>query len=368
MKHNLHEIVAHFPLEGVFLGAAPYGNGHINDTYVSRWDVGGRVVHSLQQRINHMIFREPLKVMDNILRVTRHLRERLSKRPGADPARECLTVVPARDGQPCYVDPGGNCWRTYVFVERARSYDVCEGPRQAREAAQAFGRFQQLLVDLPGGRLHETIPFFHHTPRRFAALEQAIATAPAERRAAAGPEIEFALARRDTTSVVTDLLESGRMPVRTTHNDTKLSNVLIDDSTGRGVCVIDLDTVMGGAALYDFGDLVRTCTPTAPEDEPDLARVQFRMDVFEALVEGYLQYGREFLTPVELEHLPFAGPLITFTIGIRFLADYLAGDVYFKVHRPGHNLERARVQFRMMAHMESRRRDMEAAVRRWAAG
>ncbi len=365
-KHDLAQVVPHFPIEGRFLGAEPYGSGHINDTYVSYWDVGGRKVRSLQQRINHAIFKNPPGVMDNILLVTRHLRRKLEQVPGSEPDRETLTVVPARDGTPYYRDPEGNYWRTYIFIEGAATYDVCQGPAQAAEAARSFGRFQQLLADLPADQLHETIPFFHHTPRRFATLEDAIARDAANRCASVRPEIEFALAHRNLAASVTSLLESGEMPVRVTHNDTKLNNVMLDDRTGRGVCVIDLDTVMKGSVLYDFGDMMRTCTRTSVEDETDLSTVTVDMQVFEAATKGYLETAREFLKPIERDMLALSCRLITFTIGIRFLADYLAGDVYFKTHHPNQNRDRCRVQFRMISEMERLQREMEAIVRKHA--
>jgi hypothetical protein len=367
MKHDIEKIVTHFQIEGKYLDGCPYGSGHINDTYRTRWQQKERIYPSLQQRINHTVFRKPQEVMENILRVTRHLHEKLSALAHADPDREALTVVPSRDGRFWYTDPEGNYWRTYLFIENAQTYNVCENPQQAEEAARSFGRFQNLLTDLPGGPLHETIPFFHHTPRRFQTLEEAIAGDTHNRAASAGPEIAFALHRKEMVSTVTALMENGRIPTRITHNDTKLNNVMIDDRSGKGICVIDLDTVMGGSALYDFGDLVRTCTPTSAEDELDLDQVHMRLDLFEALAHGYLAEAT-FLNPVEIDLLAFAGRLITFNIGIRFLTDYLVGDTYFKIHRPGHNLDRARVQFKMIEEMEIKEKEMQRIVRRYAAG
>ncbi|MBN1670541.1 MAG: aminoglycoside phosphotransferase family protein [Kiritimatiellae bacterium] len=363
MDYDLAEIVKHFPLAGTFAGAAPYGSGHINDTFRSRFRLGARTVYTIQQRINHNVFKNPPELMDNILRVTEHIRGKLAAAPGADPDRETLTVIRAADGKPYHRDAAGNTWRTYIFIDGARTYDVCTGPAQAREAAKAFGKFQQMLVDLPGPRLRDTIPYFHHTPRRFAALEAAIARDSHNRCAAAKAQIEFAMARKHETTLVTDLLESGAIPERITHNDTKLNNVMLDDADGRGVCVIDLDTVMPGSALYDFGDLVRTTTRTCKEDEPDPAKVLFDIAMFEALAQGYLETAGAFLAPKERDLLTFAGRLITFTIGIRFLTDYLAGDVYFKTHRPGQNLDRTNVQFRMIAQMEDQQERMETIVR-----
>lgn len=368
LKHDLEEITRHFPLQGKYIGAEPYGTGHINDTYITRWDVNGKEAIWLQQRINHNVFKDPPKLMENILRVTHHLQQRLSAIPGTDPKRETLNVIPARDGKPFHRDAEGNYWRTYVFISGARTYDVCQGPDQAFAAAAAFARFQQLLVDLPGGRLYDTIPFFHHTPRRFAALEEALKKDGTNRAASVQEELDFAFARREMTPVITDMLEKGEIPERITHNDTKLNNVMIDDVTGEGISVIDLDTVMSGTVLYDFGDMVRTSACSSPEDERDLATVTFRQDMFEALVRGYMEHGAAFLTPVEVKYLAFSARLITFTIGIRFLADHLMGDVYFKTHRPGHNLDRARVQFKMVENMEVAADRMEAIVQRCRSG
>ncbi len=273
-------------------------------------------------------------------------------------SRRVLTLVPARDGRPYYCDEHGNHWRAYVFIEQARSYDAVETPKQAFEAARAFGRFQELLSDLPSPRLHDTIPDFHHTPKRFAALEKAIAADAANRAKLAAPEIEFAQRRK----AMTGILLAANLPERVTHNDTKLNNVLIDDATGEGVCVIDLDTVMPGVALYDFGDMVRTTTSPAKEDDLDLSKVRMQFRMFEALVRGYLESAGGLLTRDEKRHLAFAGKLITFEIGIRFLADYLAGDLYFRVHRKNHNLDRCRTQFKLVESIEQQEAEMSRLV------
>jgi Ser/Thr protein kinase RdoA (MazF antagonist) len=241
---------------------------------------------------------------------------------------------------------------------------VVRSPAQAESAAKAFGAFQALLADLPGERLHETIPDFHHTPSRFARFQAALAKDSHGRAAAAGPEIAFALARASEVSVVVDALRDGSLPERVTHNDTKLNNVLLDDITQEGVCVIDLDTVMPGSALYDFGDLVRTSTSPATEDETDLSRVRMQLPMFAALVRGYLTSARGFLTPREKELLPFAGKLITLEIGLRFLTDWLEGDTYFKIKRPMHNLDRCRTQFKLVASIEEQLPTMQEIVER----
>lgn len=362
MKHDLTTIVEHFEIPGTFLAARPYGSGHINDTYLVTMQSEGREVPWIIQRINHEIFTDVPGLMENICRVTEHVRRRLAAEGGHDVERETLTVIPATDGKPFYQDADGQYWRTYVFLTGARTYDEVRDGRMAREAARAFGTFQNLLMDLPAPPLHETIPFFHHTPTRFGHLEQAIRADAKNRAATCSPDIEFALARKNMTTVLTERIETGELPLRVTHNDTKINNVMIDDQEGTGICVIDLDTVMPGTVLYDFGDQIRTTTGTAAEDEQDLAKVRFQLDMFEELVRGYTETTRDFLLPAERQYLAFSGRLITFEIGIRFLTDYLSGDVYFKTHRPGHNLDRARTQFEMVRQMECQEEAMENIV------
>ena len=367
MHHKPAEIAAQFDVPARFVDAMPHGSGHINDTYLSRWDRHGHCVRYIIQRINHHVFKEPALLMDNIDRVTRHLRAKLEALPGANLERECLSILRTVNGSLVHCDDQGDYWRMYNFVDGTRTYDLCTAPHQAFEAAKAFGRFQRLVADLPGDRLHDTIPFFHHTPRRLQALEHAVRLDSHGRCAEARDAIDFVLARAEFTSIVTAGLERGVLPERITHNDTKLNNVLMDEQTDRAVCVIDLDTVMNGSALYDFGDMVRTCGRTSTEDERDLNKVQVNLDAFEALARGYLEGAAGFLKPAEVDLLVAAGRLITLTIGIRFLTDFLAGDVYFKTHRPGHNLDRARVHFRLVAEMEKLDGRMQAIVDRAAA-
>jgi aminoglycoside phosphotransferase (APT) family kinase protein len=354
--HDLRGLARQFQIFGEFLSAEPYGSGHINDTYCAVFDQAGTRVRYIFQRINHLVFKNPVAVMENISRVTAHLGAKLAGQK--DRSRRALTLVPGRDGRSFQRDEQGNYWRVYLFIERARTYDTVDTPAQAFQAAKAFGRFQKLLADLPAPRLHDTIPDFHHTPKRFAALEQAIAADAANRAKLAQPEIDFALQRKSIVSVLLD----ANLPTRVTHNDTKVNNVMLDDATGEGICVVDLDTLMPGLALYDFGDTVRTATSPAKEDERDLSRVMMQFPRFEALVRGYLSEAGEFLTPAEKRLLAFSGKLITFEIGIRFLTDHLAGDVYFKVHRQGHNLDRARAQFKLIESIERQEERMNKLV------
>jgi Ser/Thr protein kinase RdoA (MazF antagonist) len=363
---DLAAVARAFPLLGRFRSGEPHGRGHINDTFAVTLDQAGTAVRYIFQRINHRIFKDVPALMENISRVTAHATLKSTERGDAD-SRRALTLVPARDGKPYHRDADGGWWRCYLFIEGARTHDLIENPQQAREAARAFGEFQQLLVDLPGGRLHETIPDFHHTRRRFETLQRAIAADAHGRAAQVAEEIAFVRSRESLVDCLLDLLKRGELPERITHNDTKLNNVMIDDVTQTGVCVIDLDTVMPGLALYDFGDMVRSATNSAEEDERDLSRVSARLPIFEALVEGYLAAARSFLNDAEISHLATSGRLITLEIGMRFLTDFLEGDVYFKTRRPGHNLDRARNQFAMVRSMEAQAAEMEAIVKKHAA-
>jgi thiamine kinase-like enzyme len=358
------EICRHFQIDGTLVEIVPYGGGYINDTLLGVYGTPAGPARYIHQRINHNVFRQPEKVMENIQRVTCYARERIQA-AGGNPDRETLTLVPARDGRFFVQASDGSYWRTYTFIEGARTYDIAENLDQVYHAARAFGIFQKLLDDLPGGRLHETIPNFHHTRKRFDAFLRALASDPAHRAAGVQAEIDFILRREKDASIVVDLLAQGRLPERVTHNDTKLNNVLIDDQSGEGICVIDLDTMMPGSALYDFGDLVRMGTATAAEDEQDLSRVGVDLRLFGALARGYLDSTRDFLTPTELDLLIFGGRLITYEQIIRFLGDYLNGDVYYKINRPGHNLDRARTQIKMLEEMERKQNEMEALVRRY---
>jgi len=355
-QHNFTAIAAEFDIAGEFSGAIPYGSGHINDSYCVTFKHSGASSRFILQRINHHIFQNPAALMDNIQRVTAHLAAKAAGQP--DSARRVLTLIPARNGNTWHVDAQGNHWRMYRFIEGAHSYDTVESQQQAFQAGKAFGHFQQLLVDLPPPRLHHTIPDFHHAPKRLAALQNAAAADLAGRACSAQPEIAFALERKPITTI---LLEAG-LPERVTHNDTKINNVMLDDTTGEAICVIDLDTVMQGLVPYDFGDMVRTTTSTASEDERDLSLVAMQFPLYEALLRGYLASAASFLTTAEKELLAFSGKLITLEIGMRFLTDYLAGDTYFKVHRHGHNLDRCRTQFKLVESMEQQEERMRQLV------
>ena len=357
---RLHAVAAQFQFRGEAVAFVPYGNGHINDTYLVTCNGACAPVRYILQHINRHVFHSPAVVMQNIERVTAHLAAQVAHDP--DRARRALTLVPARDGSNWHVDADGETWRAYPFIENARSYETATSVEQAFQAAEAFGRFQQQLASLPSPRLHETIPDFHHTPRRFAALQQAIAADVKGRAKLAQPEIDFALAHESIAGVLIEASLHTDLPERITHNDTKFNNVLLDNATGESLCVVDLDTVMPGLALYDFGDMVRTTTSPAAEDEQDLSKVTMQFPLFEALVRGYLATAGGFLSETEKKFLAFSGKLITFEVGIRFLADYLAGDTYFKIHREGHNLDRCRTQFKLVESIELQEEKMNRLV------
>jgi len=355
-NRNIGAVARQFQIRGKAASITPYGNGHINDTYCAVFVNGNAPERYILQHINGHIFKNPVALMENVERVTSHLAAQMADHPDRD--RRVLTLIPTHSGQSWHVDEEGKYWRTYRFIDNARTYEAVESPQQAYQAARAFGHFQQLLAELPAPRLHDTIPDFHHTPKRFAALEQAIAADVANRAKDALAEIEFALARKAIAGVLLD----ANLPERVTHNDTKFNNVMLDDATGEGICVIDLDTVMPGLALYDFGDMVRTTTSPAKEDEQDLAKVTMQFSMFEALVRGYLASAGGFLTKEEKQHIAFAGKLITFEQGIRFLTDYLACDTYYKVHREGQNLDRCRTQFKLIESIEQQEERMNRLV------
>lgn len=361
-QYGLRTVISAFTLRGEFVSGESYGSGHINDTYAVVMNQAGTLVRYILQRINQNVFKQPGAVMENIERVTSHLHARTEKKFAADASRRSLTLVRARDGNAWHVDEAGNYWRCYFFIEGARTYDQIETPQQACAAARAFGEFQKQLADLPAPRLHETIPHFHDTRSRFEALRRAIAADSRNRAALVRDEIAFALRREAIVDVLLRAQADGELPERVTHNDTKLNNVMLDDHTGEGICVIDLDTVMPGLTLYDFGDMCRTACRPAAEDELDLSKVTVRVDMFEALARGYLSSAGDFLVKAEKERLAFSARLITFEIGLRFLTDYLEGDKYFKIHRPSHNLDRARVQFRMVESFEKDEAELDRIV------
>ncbi len=363
-EKQLQEISKKFQIYGEILHAETFKIGHINETYSATYDQGGMRVRYIHQKINKGVFKNPPAVMKNVMRVTTHIRRKLEAQNARDITRRSLIVIPTRDGRSHYCNSDGEYWRTFVFVEGVQTFEAVQSPDQAFQAGRAFGEFQSLLVDLPGERLHETIPNFHNTRKRFAALEQAIQKDHYNRAKDAKAEIAFATKREPIVDIILDAMAKKKIPERITHNDTKFNNVMLDTLTGDAKCVVDLDTVMPGCALYDFGDMVRTTTSPTLEDERDLSKVSMNMSTFKRLAQGYLSTAGGFLTRAEKSHLAFAGKLITFEIGIRFLTDFLSGDTYFRIHRPAHNLDRCRTQFKLVETIERQEREMQKFVDR----
>ena len=355
---NLIEIIKAYPEFGKYIGYRPITDGHINDTYVIKYETtNGECLQYLLQRINVNVFKKPIELMENVCGVTSFLREKIEKE-GGDPTRETLTVYPAKDGKNYVMADDGGCWRMYNYVDDTYSINELTSPDDFRSAALSFGNFQNQLADYPIETLHETIPNFHNTPSRFKDFLEALDKNASGRKDAAKPEIDFVLEREKDCSVITDLLNCGDLPLRVTHNDTKLNNVLFDKKTNKGICVVDLDTVMPGSSLYDFGDSIRFGANTAAEDETDLSKVSLSLEYFKAYVEGYLETAGPSLTENEIKYLPFAAKLLTFECGIRFLGDFINGDVYFKVDYPEHNLIRARTQFKLVEDIEAKYNEM----------
>lgn len=355
----------HFPHEGRLIENEPYGNGHINDTFLLKYKLcDGSIKRVILQRMNHEIFKHPVELMENVLGVTSFLKEKIIAN-GGDPERETLNVITTDEGLPYYKDETGNYWRAYRFIENATSYDTVEKPEDFYASAVAFGHFQMLLADYPAHTLHETIKGFHDTKARFARFEQVVAEDIMGRAKDVQEEIQFVLDRRDVAEVLGDMQASGELPLRVTHNDTKLNNIMLDNKTGEAICVIDLDTVMPGLAVNDFGDSIRFGASTGAEDERDLSKIQCDMELYELYTKGFIEGCGGRLTEKELRMLPMGAKVMTFECGMRFLTDYLEGDVYFKIHREGQNLDRCRTQFKLVADMEKKWNVMEAIIKKY---
>ena len=362
MNEKIAAIIASFALETGSVEAAPYGNGHINDTLCV-------IVHAQEgdkryilQRVNSYVFPKPEEVIQNIEKVTAYLREIIVKE-GGDPQRETPTLMETKDGKHHVIAEDGELWRMYRFVEGTKSGDLPDTPELFALSGRAFGKFQQQLGGFDASVLNETIVDFHNTPARYAQLQDAIARNEAGRLNEVAQEIAFCEKYEQEVHTLLDAMEKGEIPLRVTHNDTKLNNVLLDAVSGEGVCVIDLDTVMPGLAAYDFGDSIRSGASTAAEDEQDLSKVDISLEMFRAFAEGFLAEAGEALNAREKELLPMGAKLMTLECGMRFLADHLNGDKYFKVHRPNHNLDRARTQFTLVRRMEEKWDEMMAIIR-----
>ena len=357
MDYNFKEICEQFKIDGEFVSAEKYGEGHINDTFLVKTSETKYIL----QRVNNTVFKKPEEVMENISKVTNFMSKQIAS-CGGDVERETLTIVKTINGEDYYVSEDGRLFRMYIFIDNATCYQIIENAEVFYRAARAFGKFQKMLKDFPADELHETIVNFHNTVDRYRILKEAIAEDKVNRLQSVKAEVEFALEREKDAGIIVDALKENRIPLRVTHNDTKLNNVMIDDKTGIGICVIDLDTVMPGSMLYDFGDSIRFGASTAAEDELDLDKVSMDINLFTEYARGYLEELGDSITEEELKLLPMSAKLMTLECGIRFLSDYLDGDNYFKIHREHHNLDRARTQFKLVWDMEQKMDEMNKVI------
>ena len=363
-SNKVHEAIDGFKLPGELKECIRYGSGHINDTYRLTYETPQGTKRYILQRMSTSIFKKPLELMENVSGVTAWLRKKIIEN-GGDPERETLTLVKSNDGLPYFVDSTGEYWRVYLFIEGATCYDAVKDDNDFYQSAVAFGHFQRLLADYPAETLHETINDFHNTPDRLEKFKKAVAEDICGRAASVQKEIDFILEREELTHALYDLQLDGRLPLRVTHNDTKLNNIMIDDETGKAICVIDLDTVMPGLTANDFGDSIRFGASTALEDEQDLSKVSCDLHLFDVYARGFIEGCGGALTDLEIDMLPMGAILMTFENGIRFLTDHLEGDHYFHIHREGHNLDRCRTQLTLVKDMQEKLPQMNAIIQKY---
>ena len=362
--NTVREAIDGFKLHGELKECIRYGSGHINDTYRLTYETSQGTKRYILQRMSRNIFKKPVELIENISGVTSWLRKKIIEN-GGDPERETLTLVKSQTGLPYFVDSDGEYWRVYLFIEGATCYDAVKDDNDFYQSAVAFGHFQQLLVDYPAETLHETIKDFHNTPDRLKKFKKAVAEDVCGRAASVQKEIDFILEREELTHALYDMQLDGRLPLRVTHNDTKLNNIMIDDATGKAICVIDLDTVMPGLTANDFGDSIRFGASTALEDERDLSKVSCDLHLFDVYAKGFIEGCGGALTNLEIEMLPMGAILMTFENGIRFLTDHLEGDHYFHIHREGHNLDRCRTQLTLVKDMQEKLPQMNEIIRKY---
>ncbi len=359
---NLKKVLENFKIEGELISVEPYGFGHINSTYLAVYNYNGQQKRYILQKINTGLFKSVENLMSNIAKVCDFNRERIIKN-GGNPDRESLTIIRTKDGQPFYKNEEGEYYRVYIFIEDTVAYQVVQEPKDFYYSAVAFGNFANLLSEFDASSLYEVIPNFHNTVKRFNDFKEAVKKDAFNRAKDCQKEIDFIMEREHYYNKIVDLLNSGKMPTRVTHNDTKLNNVLLDNKTGEPVCVIDLDTIMPGSLCYDFGDSIRFgCNPCS-EDEKDLSKVNFSFDLYKVYLEGYMSTVKDSITQIEKDNLALGAIMMTIECGMRFLADYLSGDTYFKTHREGQNLDRARTQLKLVSDMEKIFDEMNALVK-----
>ena len=365
MSCLVEEAIEGFQHEGMLVNTEIWGNGHINNTFLVNFEkADGSTYKMILQQMNKKVFQKPVELMENVMNVTSYLQERILQN-GGDPARETLNVFPTKDGRPYYIDTAGEYWRAYRFIDGAVCYEQVSCTEEFYQSGLSFGNFQRLLAEYPAETLHETIANFHDTRARFQVFKKAVEEDVCGRVASVQPEIAFVLNHEYLANVFMEMVDKGELPLRVTHNDTKLNNIMIDEKTKKGICVIDLDTVMPGLAMNDFGDAIRFGASTALEDEPDLTKVSCSMELYEAFTKGFIEGCGGRLTEKEIDLMPMGAKVMTFECGMRFLTDYLQGDVYFKIHREGHNLDRCRTQFKLVEDMEQKWDTMCAIVQKY---
>lgn len=360
-KLVLEEILKNFDFEGICSSEQCHDIGNINDTIMVTYNCGKNENKYVVQRINHNVFTNPVRLMDNMVKITTHLAEKITV-AGGDVKRECLNLVKTKNGEYFHKTADGNYYRAFQFIDRARTYMKVENAKHMYETGKALGRFQKYLSDFAASELFEVIEDFHNTPKRYEAFKKAVDENLAGRADIAREEIDFINNRANDLSKLVNLLNDGKLPLRVTHNDTKFNNIMIDDETGKAVCVIDLDTVMPGLSLYDFGDAIRSGCSTATEDEVDLSIVKFDINLYKNFVKGLLKETKDTLTNEEIKNIAFSAKLITMELAMRFLTDYLNGDTYFKVNHDTHNLERTKNQLKLAKDMEDQMDEMQTIV------
>lgn len=363
MSENLMEVINNFQFKGDFVSVKEFGSGHINKTYIVKFDNNGEEIKYVLQQVNDNVFKNIDALMENVFAVTSYLRD-IIKGYGGEPDRETLHYIKTKDNKKYYKNRDGSFYRSYIFVKDSKSYNKADTPEIFKSSGQAFGKFQRLLADFDANQLTETIPHFHDTKWRYDnEFLPAVENNASGRLDTCKAEVDTVMSYASEMSILTDMIASGEIPVRVTHNDTKLNNVMFDEFTDKCVCVIDLDTVMPGLALYDFGDSIRFGASTADEDEKDLDKVEMSLDLFKAYAEGFLSEAGVAFNQAEIDNLAFASKLMTLECGMRFLTDYINGDTYFKTAYPEHNLVRAKNQLKLVADMDKKMSQMEEIIK-----
>jgi len=360
-RTDINKICENFKFIGEIVSIDECKTGHINSTFIISTDSKNKYT---LQKINNSVFKNPEDVMSNIVKVTEHIRQKLIEK-GIDEKRGTLNVIFTHNGKFSFTDSEGNYWRAYDYIENVSTYQKCDSIEMFAKVGRAFGNFQSQLADFDASLLFDSIPNFHNTQKRYENFMKALNADIYKRASGVQDEIKFVTDRQDKCNYIICRLENGTLPLRVTHNDTKLNNILIDDITKEGICIIDLDTVMLGSVLYDFGDAIRSGASSATEDETDLSKVSMRLDMFEAFTKGFVEGLNNSLTKEEILAMPMGAIIITFETGMRFLTDYLSGDTYFRISYPQHNLDRARNQFKLVLDMETKLDEMNKIIEKY---